>query len=1037
MQLFQILALIISLTCALSADAGIKTNKQFNTEDQSGLPVKLVSDAPLGLKSEVVGASQRKRSQVDGTLDYVKNTIRHIFGDDDLDYEERIKKETEHRERELKYKPTAQDMANYAEHSREQELVLTNSDSTFNLWSELSSLTTGPGNRVLRAKREGFGPWEAQEAWDEQGKSNIVPVLTVLEKEIIQTIKDEAADIAQAINRTAHEAIEVLEHPIRYLMKTKVGIAILCLASLAISGMVCVFVVKSFKFLVIIFKCMDTLVTFLLGLAWKLVQFCRCGVYCCTLHPCLKVRNYVYDVERARKARKNMKIVRSEDTELVEVLTRSDATKLGTDEKGVYLEINPLHRVYFNPETVRDDLPFMKSFTPVGRDKDGSIMKETILQNSKLYKVEKLPGFQGQFEVDGVIIGHFSRILFKGKDCILTAAHVLEYNRSCVVHLRKDDKRVSFESVDARIIAASGSSDLDFLIMEVPSFVFSYLGMKVGKWSSRAQPREVISIYQYFEGKPCVSTSTISVGVKPWHINYGASTLSGSSGAPILDTRNQIIGVHLEHNSKSVCNSGIIPPVFRTPSITKESFTNEDVANGQPEMSRIDALAQKYEYDYRVMMRDNFDEVSRKVGHKSNWAEELDLIDEMFETLGDGKTYDFVSYGVKSGKGKKLNDGTKEGPWTCCDCYCMHFSKSLNCKNCGRPMKPLSKEKAKTFLKGKIETSEFLSQVFPQELVKKIQDLVVDEQQKLDFIAYCTDFMNGGSPVKPDDMTQSVTVPITRTLAGRMEHDCWNSFSGKASRLRVRDDQLVYQTHTCSPTGKETPVNHPLCNVILVGKEDQPRKQVNKRLRDVGLDTDIEDIDSRSYVSARDSANHSNKSSAVQTDTVLSSPQQITQPAQPLGQAQSTANNQPIGNNTQTPSIYPKLTTADVAQTAVQVLPVASSASTPLTNSKLSPSAPPGPPLLSDASSSVSALVSLPAAAKRKRSRKNKNKETAQVSLNSKAPAQTGASTTTGQKKSHSQSNQQKLDGVASSILEAELARRAKSGSQPKNSTQN
>jgi rubrerythrin len=201
--------------------------------------------------------------------------------------------------------------------------------------------------------------------------------------------------------------------------------------------------------------------------------------------------------------------------------------------------------------------------------------KESLVPNSRFYKAGSIPKFQGQFMVGEHVIGHFSRIKFRDEDCLITAFHVLEYNRNAAIRLVKNGKSIFLSAFPVEFVAMAPTSGLDFLIFKVPPRVFSELGLGVGQLETRISASQSVYIYQLHEGRPSFTMGQLTILTgeehkkKPWCVAYGASTLVGSSGAPILTASGKIIGIHLEGGAGR--NIGIIPPVFAVKTV-KESI---------------------------------------------------------------------------------------------------------------------------------------------------------------------------------------------------------------------------------------------------------------------------------------------------------------------------------------------------------------------------------------------------------------------------------------------------------------------------------
>jgi hypothetical protein len=524
-------------------------------------------------------------------------------------------------------------------------------------------------------KREAFGMWEL----DPMGTFDSDEPLNIAQKAVVE-VETVAAIIA---NETA-EIIGDIAHPLR----TRMGRALIVFGLLTLA-------------IILIFHCWTLLIwiwNFLVR-CYTVLTRCTACFYCCALSPFIRVRN-AYKRMKDRRAfeASGRKAKIYQNLEPMEMIRKS-YSPLHMDEYGYYLEADNSHRVYLMKNNYTEDLLQIQLATTRNNVVPSAPAKESIIATSRLYKTDKVPDFQGQFMVDDILIGHYSRIRYAGKDCIITAYHVLDYNRISAINICKGDKRIVFSSFKSNIVACSHSDQLDFIIMELPPHIFSMLGLKVGKWTNRVQAREPVAINQLFEGKPCVSTATVRLHkAKAWHIEYGASTTAGTSGAPVLDTRNNIIGIHLEYDSNTKSNVGVVPPVFRN--VKKESPTNEDLLQAQIDREELDTERFLREVELPEFIVAEFREHTNM-----DWAAEMDAFEDaiLAERLESEDTREldrlyaarqdlleraqFSSFGKKRGPQRNF----KESPWTCSQCYCIQ-EKGFDCVKCGYALKRLMKK---------------------------------------------------------------------------------------------------------------------------------------------------------------------------------------------------------------------------------------------------------------------------------------------------------------------------------------------------------
>nr|WRQ64807.1 proteinase [Sobelivirales sp.] len=552
----------------------------------------------------------------------------------------------------------------------------------------------------------------------------------------LKTIKDDYVAIYRSSTRVGAEIIRQQKMGFDQTLSTQLSstifivfstlvILIFLYITYLIIDVVVYLLIFIFKF---IFKC--------------LIAFVKYAYRCKLFKILIKIILFPYTriCKYLRERAEYRKMITIDDSEEIPVITRT-TSDVSTDEFGAYLTASDRHRVYVGLNHV--DTLYRFPFNDRVNVEGG---KEAVLAGSKFYKAEKMPKFQGQFKVGNVVVGHFSRIMYKGADCLLTAYHVLEYNRSAMLWLHHLDNKVRFDSIKSRVVCGSPTNSLDYVIIEIPASAFTQLAMGVGKFCNRIHARQPVSIFQLYENQLGVTQSTIALSKdKVWHIEYSASTLPGSSGAPILNVRQEIIGVHLEHNCDSRLNCGVIPPSLHC--IRKESPQNDELMQAEPD---------EYDYDFLDYDDDDFTreergydiednaERSRKwreeneefiIGYVPrsdragrNWAEELDEFEEyMSEQHGvqaDDSEFQVSFRAVKNTRPKtrplNLMRRRKESPWTCSKCACVHILYAYNCSKCGAVIENPTPEKVEQV---KQERRQAVAQSIPQ--FPEISDLIV------------------------------------------------------------------------------------------------------------------------------------------------------------------------------------------------------------------------------------------------------------------------------------------------------------------------
>jgi len=307
--------------------------------------------------------------------------------------------------------------------------------------------------------------------------------------------------------------------------------------------------------------------------------------------------------------------------------------------------------------------------------------KEAAMPGSRVYEADEYPGFQGEFVAGGEIMGYFSRIHYEGKDCLLTAAHVLESNKLTDLAIAKGPVMFSLSDIrPVRIILYSPSDELDYLIMEMPTSVFSKLGLKVGKMSGKIRNTMPVSIYRRVGDKVGVASGTLVRDRRtPWTFKHGCSTSPGISGAPVVAHGMKIVGIHLQYDRDLRVNIGMVPSHLYS-KLTKESVTNEDAYADEDlpvTEKKLDSHAEEYnqklqrenEADYNATqaayyeMVNNDHEPLMATEKPQNWAEAMDSLDEYREKkknprqakqndtdTGKYDTNYYMGYGTKDGQ---------------------------------------------------------------------------------------------------------------------------------------------------------------------------------------------------------------------------------------------------------------------------------------------------------------------------------------------------------------------------------------------------
>jgi len=480
------------------------------------------------------------------------------------------------------------------------------------------------------------------------------------------------------------------------------------------------------------------------------VSFCEsAGVaYCCAIRPFVALRNSLRDCYFGVCVRAKVYEGLEPNREEIPMIIRH-RSKFMSDEHGMFLQGGDT-RIYL--DTTQEQLPSYIPFLARNQEE----RKETLVARSKFYKTEKLPDFQGQFLVDDTIIGHFSRIKFNGRDCYLTAYHVLDYNRNANVMIAKNDKKIVLSNVPVQILAFSPSSELDYLVMEVPSSTSSLLGLKIGKFTEHIGTGQPISVFQIKDKQACVTMGSISKSDKPWTVKYGASTLVGSSGAPLLDKRNGIVGVHVEGGiSDGQYNVGVVPPILRK---RKETHQVNDVGSDWDYEDYVDDESGDDRETFEEFQERLLEEEAENAYHtyvsaraekreftSSNWASQMDEFDEAVETMYEDEERDDFIQNYKVGRvrsDKPLRETpkrgySKESPWTCSRCATLHLKHGSKCVKCGYALIPGTRFSERMAKQQALETVKQIapSAPIPDVPMRKIVQEVERDRDMYEFAA--------------------------------------------------------------------------------------------------------------------------------------------------------------------------------------------------------------------------------------------------------------------------------------------------------------
>nr|WRQ64855.1 proteinase [Sobelivirales sp.] len=558
-----------------------------------------------------------------------------------------------------------------------------------------------------REKREGLGQWE---------QDDTVNIVSKWGKQVIGTIVAEEHKIVESVEAIA----EKVEQEIKVLVVS--------------SGRVIVWTTIIFAILIIL-RLTYPVIWFLMKFCWRcitatwrLVVTSTVCMKCCALAPFIAIRNWWI---RKRAEVYDNQVVVEEALEL-QPTTLRNRSEVYFDEFGPYVKAAFGEKIYF-ARTQLDVPTYMAlgNSLPSERFSEERV-KETMIARSMPHTSKGLPDFQAYFTIDGNVVGHCSRIAFLGQDCLLTAYHVLSYNKKADLFINANGKAIRFSDVRVRLLAFSNENNFDYVVLSVPATICSKLGLKKAKLAKQLTHGSPISIHQIIGGKTCYTVGIANKGSQPWTISYGASTVEGSSGAPVLNVRKEIVGVHIEGGR--VANVGVIPELLRN---RRESPQNGDINAEDPQSYEDD----EYDYERREQYEnyeDEQDRLEREIEEDEetrlteaekyyqyqareetyekpayqNWEEAIDEAEMDDYYYNDGlqsrKTFKLksnfrvwktergdegrhIGQRIKGGRYRKETT-RKESPWTCSKCLTLHKNAGYNCVKCGYCLKPSVKK---------------------------------------------------------------------------------------------------------------------------------------------------------------------------------------------------------------------------------------------------------------------------------------------------------------------------------------------------------
>jgi len=445
------------------------------------------------------------------------------------------------------------------------------------------------------------------------------------------------------------EIVHTIEHPVDHLMRTKAGHVILALAGLGILMAV----------LSILIYVVWPALRVLCRAGW-MIKFCASAPFRPLWRLCQRMK-LKWDL-RYTKVDEEIK------------LTTSTTSNVCSDEGGLFLR-DGHRKIYFGPQD--KTVAQMSYLHPVTI---GMGEKEAIMPGGKFWSTDKFPKFQGEILAEGTHVGWFSRIEYKGLPCVLTAAHVIEFNRQLNLSLKRGEVTIPFRLADLNIESYSPVDQLDYVICSTTEAVFSLLQISKGTMATKVGQESVGFVYQTVktgeEVKQAYSTGKTVKMEAPFLVKHTCSTMKGASGAPLLNLRHEIIGVHLE--TREGANFASIPPCLwrhketdyykdMDPRDEDESDTDwDDIDNEKDWNAKLERMRKRANERIKAGKGPSYMYVNNKNG---------DRIPITSLAHQDNQTY-YIGYGTEEGR-------VKEAPWVCKKCHASNEKMAIKCAACG------------------------------------------------------------------------------------------------------------------------------------------------------------------------------------------------------------------------------------------------------------------------------------------------------------------------------------------------------------------
>jgi hypothetical protein len=144
---------------------------------------------------------------------------------------------------------------------------------------------------------------------------------------------------------------------------------------------------------------------------------------------------------------------------------------------------------------------------------------------------------------------------FRIDDLLVTAAHVLSPVTDREVYL-KTETSAAFKLDPAFKLALRGVG-MDFVAVSLPLAYWAGLQVKKGRMARPQTDERIRVVGRTPSGGAQMSSGSIKEGLAKFQFLHSASTLPGDSGAPLMNSREEVVGIHLGSQADKNLNKAL------------------------------------------------------------------------------------------------------------------------------------------------------------------------------------------------------------------------------------------------------------------------------------------------------------------------------------------------------------------------------------------------------------------------------------------------------------------------------------------------